>query len=81
MRLDTPATERQAEDPDTLGAFRRWQDPRWKRLTLSLRQDDDMQQTPFTKIALAAALHRNPGYVTAVTDRRRCVEYPSSDVM
>ena len=40
-----------------------------------------MQQTPFTKIALAAALHRNPGYVTAVTDRRRCVEYPSSDVM
>lgn len=37
MRLDTLATERQAQDPDTLGAFRRWQDPRWKRLTLSLR--------------------------------------------
>ncbi len=37
MRLDTLATERQAQDPDTLGAFRRWQDPRWKRLTLSVR--------------------------------------------
>jgi len=37
MRIDTFATERQAQDPDTLGAFRRWQDPAWKRLSLSLR--------------------------------------------
>ena len=37
MRLDTLAAEREAQDPDTLGAFRRWQDPRWKRLTLSVR--------------------------------------------
>jgi hypothetical protein len=28
---------RQAGDPTLLGAFQRWQDPAWKRQTLSLR--------------------------------------------
>ena len=37
MRLDTLGTERQAGDPEMLGAFQRWQDPAWKRLTLALR--------------------------------------------
>ena len=37
MRLDTLATVRQAGDPAILGAFRRWQDPSWKRQTLSVR--------------------------------------------
>jgi len=37
MRLDTLATVREARDPGILGAFRRWQDPQWKRRTVSLR--------------------------------------------
>ncbi len=37
MRLDTLAIERRAGDPELLGAFQRWQDPAWKRLSLSLR--------------------------------------------
>ena len=37
IRLDGLATERQASDPATLAAFRRWQDPGWKRTTVSLR--------------------------------------------
>ena len=37
VRLDTLATERQAGDASLLGAFQRWQDPAWKRDTLSLR--------------------------------------------
>lgn len=37
VRLDTLTTERQAGDPSILGAFQRWQDPAWKRNTLSLR--------------------------------------------
>jgi hypothetical protein len=37
LRLDTLAPMRQAGDPATLGAFQRWQDPAWKRDTLSLR--------------------------------------------
>jgi len=37
VRLDTLATERQASDPGALAAFRRWQDPAWKRETLSMR--------------------------------------------
>ena len=37
LRLDNLATVRQAGDPAILGAFQRWQDPAWKRDTLSLR--------------------------------------------
>jgi hypothetical protein len=37
VRLDTLATVRQVPDPSMLGAFQRWQDPEWKRTTLSLR--------------------------------------------
>jgi hypothetical protein len=35
--LGTLATEQQASDPRILRAFQRWQDPAWKRETLSLR--------------------------------------------
>lgn len=37
VRLDTLATVRQAGDPGSLAAFQRWQDPAWKRQTLSVR--------------------------------------------
>jgi hypothetical protein len=37
VRLDTLATDRQAGDPGNLSAFKRWQDPVWKRETLSIR--------------------------------------------
>jgi hypothetical protein len=37
LRLDTLAPVRQASDPSVLIAFQRWQDPAWKRETLSLR--------------------------------------------
>ena len=37
VRLDTLAVARLAGDPEFLGAFQRWQDPSWKRLTLSVR--------------------------------------------
>jgi len=37
VRLDSLATERNAGDPSLLGAFQRWQDPGWKRMTASLR--------------------------------------------
>jgi hypothetical protein len=37
VRLDGLGTERQAEDPSLLGAFQRWQDPAWKRATVSVR--------------------------------------------
>jgi hypothetical protein len=37
VRLDTLATVRQAADPTSLAAFQRWQDPAWKRQTLSVR--------------------------------------------
>jgi len=37
VRLDSLTTERQAPDPTALGAFQRWQDPLWKRTTVSLR--------------------------------------------
>ena len=36
-RLDTLAIERQASDASIMGSFQRWQDPAWKRQTLSLR--------------------------------------------
>ncbi|MEZ0307625.1 MAG: hypothetical protein ACAH21_06845 [Ramlibacter sp.] len=37
VRLDSLTTERQAGDASLLGAFQRWQDPSWKRMTVSLR--------------------------------------------
>ncbi len=37
VRTDTLATDRQAGDPSVLGPFMRWQDPAWKRETVSLR--------------------------------------------
>ena len=37
LRLDTLTAVRQSGDADALGAFQRWQDPAWKRNTLSLR--------------------------------------------
>jgi len=37
LRLDSLLPVRQASDPSVLGAFQRWQDPAWKRETLSLR--------------------------------------------
>jgi len=37
VRLDSLTTERQSPDPTALGAFQRWQDPTWKRMTVSLR--------------------------------------------
>jgi hypothetical protein len=37
LRLDTLTAERQASDPAIMGSFQRWQDPAWKRQTLSLR--------------------------------------------
>lgn len=37
LRLDTLSPVRQAGDPSVLAAFQRWQDPAWKRQTLSLR--------------------------------------------
>ncbi len=37
MRLDTLSAEKQASDPGLLVLFGRWQDPMWKRLTVSLR--------------------------------------------
>lgn len=37
VNLETLVTQRQTGDPSTLGAFQRWQDPGWKRMTVSLR--------------------------------------------
>jgi hypothetical protein len=37
VRLDSLATERQSPDPTALGPFQRWQDPAWKRATVSVR--------------------------------------------
>src|SRR5439155_16932476 len=37
VRLDTLATLHQATDPSVLPAFRRWQDPAWRRETVSIR--------------------------------------------
>ncbi len=37
IRLDTLEVEKQAERPEALTPFYRWQDPEWKRQTLALR--------------------------------------------
>ena len=37
VRLDTLAVAQHAREPGDLDAFRRWQDPSWKRLTVALR--------------------------------------------
>ncbi len=37
VRVAGLTTERQAGDPSLLGAFQRWQDPGWKRLSVSVR--------------------------------------------
>lgn len=37
VRLDSLTTERKAAEASALGAFQRWQDPAWKRTTVSLR--------------------------------------------
>jgi len=37
VRLDGLVTERQSADPGLIGAFQRWQDPAWKRATVSVR--------------------------------------------
>ena len=37
LKLETLTAERQASDPGILGAFQRWQDPSWKRQTVSVR--------------------------------------------
>jgi hypothetical protein len=37
IRLDTLEVEKQAESPEALTAFYRWQDPAWKRQTLAIR--------------------------------------------
>lgn len=35
--LDSLATQRQSAEASTLGPFQRWQDPQWKRMTVSVR--------------------------------------------
>jgi hypothetical protein len=37
MRLDTLEVEKQAESPEALTLFYRWQDPAWKKQTLMIR--------------------------------------------
>jgi hypothetical protein len=37
LKLDTLATEHQASTIDGLPIFARWQDPQWKRVSVSLR--------------------------------------------
>jgi hypothetical protein len=37
VSLDSLATQRQSADPAGLAPFQRWQDPAWKRMTVSLR--------------------------------------------
>lgn len=37
VSLEALATQQQAGEPGTLATFQRWQDPAWKRLTVSLR--------------------------------------------
>ena len=37
LRIETLAIDRQTSEPSTLGPFQRWQDPRWKGETVSVR--------------------------------------------
>jgi len=37
VRLDSLLTDKKAEEPSSLSTFYRWQDPQWKKLTVSLR--------------------------------------------
>lgn len=37
LKLDSLTPERQSSDPTILGPFQRWQDPQWKRLSVSVR--------------------------------------------
>lgn len=37
VSLDSLVTQRQSGDPAALGPFQRWQDPAWKKMTVSLR--------------------------------------------
>lgn len=37
LKLDTLTLENRADKPDALTVFHRWQDPRWKQVTLNLR--------------------------------------------
>jgi hypothetical protein len=37
LQIDSLAVERSAGDPAGFASFRRWQDPAWKRMTVSLR--------------------------------------------
>ena len=37
VRLASLRTERQSSDPSVMGVFQRWQDPSWKRQTVSVR--------------------------------------------
>ena len=37
LNLASLVTQRQTGDPQTLGPFQRWQDPAWKRMSVSLR--------------------------------------------
>ena len=37
LKLDTLTAEKQADSPNALSAFARWQDPVWKRVTVSVR--------------------------------------------
>jgi hypothetical protein len=37
LGIDTLVAARQAEEPGVLGAFQRWQDPGWKRMTVAVR--------------------------------------------
>lgn len=37
VSLDSLVTQRQSGDPEALGPFQRWQDPAWKKMTVSLR--------------------------------------------
>ena len=37
LKLSSLETEKQADKPNNLSTFYRWQDPRWKALTISIR--------------------------------------------